>query len=151
MPALVGLCRELAAYERARWEAYDRVAALEALFLGSSDAWCWVLDSVDETERGLCGFASAFVERSTWAARPFLHMDCLFLRAGARGRGLGLALVGAVTAKAVELGVREVQWQTPAWNDSASRFYDRLGAQPAEKVRYTLDIDGIEQLGSKQR
>jgi hypothetical protein len=35
-------------------------------------------------------------------------------------------------------GDDEIQWQTPTWNTDARRFYERLGARPAEKIRYTL-------------
>ncbi|MDF3289680.1 hypothetical protein [Streptomyces silvisoli] len=35
-------------------------------------------------------------------------------------------------------GLGEVQWPTPAWNESGVRFYGRLGANAKEKLHYTL-------------
>jgi GNAT superfamily N-acetyltransferase len=67
-------------------------------------------------------------------------MDCLFLLPGHRGLGLGALLMDAVTAEARALGLDEVQWQTPTWNDGAMRFYDRLGARARQKVRYSLPV-----------
>ncbi|WP_079152004.1 GNAT family N-acetyltransferase [Streptomyces sp. RTd22] len=69
-------------------------------------------------------------------------MDCLFLRSGNRGQGLGPLLMDAVAARARDLGLTEVQWNTPAWNEGAVRFYERLGAQAKEKLRYTLPVTG---------
>ncbi|WP_324290804.1 GNAT family N-acetyltransferase [Streptomyces sp. H27-S2] len=64
-------------------------------------------------------------------------MDCLYLAEGARGHGLGAALMDGVAGLAQELGLDEVQWQTPEWNEGAIRFYDSLGATGAPKRRYT--------------
>jgi hypothetical protein len=33
-----------------------------------------------------------------------------------------------------------VQWQTPAWNEGAIRFYDRIGAVSKEKLRFFLPV-----------
>ncbi|MFJ3973991.1 GNAT family N-acetyltransferase [Streptomyces sp. NPDC090021] len=67
-------------------------------------------------------------------------MDCLYLAAAARGQGLGAALVDGVTGLARELGLEQVQWQTPEWNEGAIRFYDRLGAASDPEFRYTLPV-----------
>lgn len=67
-------------------------------------------------------------------------MDCLFLAADHRGGGLGALLVEAVVAEARRLGLEEVQWQTPAWNEGAVRFYHRLGARAREKLRFSLAV-----------
>ncbi|MBF8185275.1 GNAT family N-acetyltransferase [Nonomuraea sp. K274] len=86
----------------------------------------------------LAGYATCAPEFATWRGRTYLHLDCLYLRADHRGQGLGGLLFEAVVAEARALGVEEVQWNTPAWNTGAIRFYDRLGATGVEKMRYTL-------------
>ncbi len=86
----------------------------------------------------LLGYATCVPEFATWAGAEYLHMDCLYLRPGHRGRGIGRALIDAVAAHAAALGLPEVQWNTPDWNDGAIRFYDRLGATARTKQRYTL-------------
>jgi GNAT superfamily N-acetyltransferase len=65
-------------------------------------------------------------------------MDCLFLAPS--HLGLGLLLMDAVVAEARRLGVTEVQWQTPAWNEGAVRFHDRLGARARQKPRHSLPV-----------
>lgn len=139
---LEDLCREHAEYERAvRVDRSDRGARLGEL-LASEDVRCWVVEGEGE----LGGFASAMLERSTWDAASFLHLDCLYLRPAYRGRGLGSDLMGEVAAAAEELGALNVQWQTPAWNQGAARFYERLGATSAPKLRFTLSREQFGRL-----
>ncbi|MFI6418761.1 GNAT family N-acetyltransferase [Streptomyces sp. NPDC050842] len=99
---------------------------------------CLVAELPDGT---LAGYATCAPGLSTWDGVAYLHMDCLYLTSTARGHGLGPLLVDAVRAEARALGLTEIQWQTPAWNEGAIRFYDRLGATSKEKRRYTLPVD----------
>ncbi len=139
---LVELCREHSNYERASWSDREREEKLAALFLGSGAAQCWVIDGAGE----LAGFASANLELSTWDAGHCLHLDCLYLRAAYRGQGWGQALVERVASAALELGAVNLQWQTPSWNDRAAKFYQRLGAEAAKKLRFTLGRDACARL-----
>ena len=43
---------------------------------------------VAEQAGRLVGYATATVDVSTWAGRPFLHLDCLFVQDGCRGSGI---------------------------------------------------------------
>ena len=133
------LAAEHALYEKAAPPAPGLAGRLEtALFgAGSPRLLCLVAEAADGS---LAGYASCTVEFATWQGRDYLHMDCLYLREAQRGQGWGARLVEAVVAEAVALGLGEVQWNTPAWNEGAIRFYDRLGAVGKEKVRYTLDV-----------
>lgn len=54
---------------------------------------------------GLIGYATATMEFSTWAGRPFLHLDCLFVGEGHRSSGIGAALLSAVRAHAAAVGI----------------------------------------------
>lgn len=134
---LVQLCREHAAYERSPWVEYERTEGLRALLLDPDDARCWVIEGDGE----LAGFASVTLQRATWEAGHYLYLDCLFLRPAYRGRGLGRDLMNEVSRFARSLGTTQVQWQTPAWNVDAVRFYHRLGARPEEKLRFTLELE----------
>jgi GNAT superfamily N-acetyltransferase len=134
---LAALCVEHAAFERARIEGEGLPARLAAALdteAGGLAAW------VVERDGAVIGYASAMPAFSTWAARAYVHLDGLFVRADARGAGLGRALFDAVRAHALALGCLELQWQTPAWNADAARFYRRLGAHESEKRRYHLAV-----------
>jgi GNAT superfamily N-acetyltransferase len=135
---LVALCGEHACFERARYESEGKPARLrDALFVASPRVRAWIAIVHEQT----VGYATATEEFSTWAAASFLHMDCLFVRPGHRNSGLGAALLSAVVQYARAHGLHEVQWQTPAWNADACRFYQRHGAIAHQRVRFCLPIE----------
>lgn len=141
MDALVGLCGEHARYERAPCEpaGYPSEgkpdALARALFSQPARLHAWVARWHGE----LVGYATASPEFSTWQVREYLHMDCLFVREGRRGSGIGAALLGAVVDFARHQGFIEIQWQTPDWNTDAMRFYRRAGAVGRPKQRFFLE------------
>ncbi len=134
LPAMIELCREHAAYERAEFVEREREAQLAELVLRSDRIRCWVVD----TPNGLAGFAVVSLELSTWDAGRYLHLDCLYLREEHRGQRWGRVLMQYAARTALEWGAVNLQWQTPTWNDGAARFYERLGASAREKLRFTL-------------
>ncbi|MFJ2934603.1 GNAT family N-acetyltransferase [Streptomyces sp. NPDC087219] len=137
LPRVVELIAEHAAYEKAAPPAPGLADRLTGLLFGTEPPRlrCLVAALPDGT---LAGYASCAPELSTWDGTEYLHMDCLYLTETSRGHGLGPLLMAAVRAEAGRLGLAEIQWQTPAWNESAIRFYDRLGATSKEKHRYSL-------------
>ena len=132
---LVVLMAEHAAYERARPPASglgDRLRRL--LFeVDRPRLRCFV---AEDPAGCVIGYATCTPELSTWDGLEYLHLDCLFLREGQRGLGLGRLLLDVVRAEAVVSGLAEVQWHTPVWNVDAIRFYDRTGARSSDKRRY---------------
>ncbi|GAA2637939.1 GNAT family N-acetyltransferase [Actinomadura fulvescens] len=140
LPHVALLAAEHAAYEKAPPPPADLAQRLKKLLFGPTAARlrCFVAESADGE---IVGYASCASELATWSGAEYLHMDCLFLRDGYRGLRLGPMLVEAVLAEARALGLDQVQWQTPAWNEGAIRFYDRLGAQGQEKRRYSLSVN----------
>ncbi|MGW2302527.1 N-acetyltransferase family protein [Streptomyces sp. NPDC001809] len=141
LPRVVELIAEHAAYEKAAPPAPGLEERLAGLLFGPAPARlrCLVAPLPDGT---LAGYATCAPELSTWDGTEYLHMDCLYLTASSRGHGLGPLLMTAVRAEAADLGLTKIQWQTPAWNEGAIRFYDRLGATPKEKLRYSLRTEG---------
>ncbi|MDN3023632.1 GNAT family N-acetyltransferase [Streptomyces sp. S.PB5] len=136
---VVALIGEHAAYEKADPPAAGLEGRLERLLFGSSEPRlrCFVAES----DGRVLGYATCSAEVSTWDGAEYLHMDCLFLRDGHRGLGIGEALMNAVRDEARALGLGHVEWQTPAWNDGAIRFYERIGAVAKDKRRFSLPVD----------
>jgi GNAT superfamily N-acetyltransferase len=134
---LVELCAEHAAFERSPFEADGKADRLRAALFGSTPVLrAWVATVKDE----VVGYATVTEDFSTWEAAPFLHIDCLFVRPGYRNGGVGAALLKAAVQYASERDLHEVQWQTPAWNSDACRFYLRHGATTHDKARFCLQI-----------
>lgn len=138
LPALLPLCAEHAAYEGLAYDAAARHANLMTALDSSPPllhAWLASIDGED------VGYASATVDFSTLDRAAFVHLDCLYVRAGWRGRAIGLRLWQAAHALATQLGCRQMQWQTPDWNVAATRFYRRLGTQEMIKRRFTFAVE----------
>ncbi|MFD9033076.1 GNAT family N-acetyltransferase [Streptomyces sp. NPDC059567] len=134
------LAAEHAAYEMATPPAPGLADRLARLLFGPEPPRlrCLVAELPDGR---LAGYATCAPELSTWDGAEYLHMDCLYLSATERGLGLGPLFIEALREEARTLGLTEIQWQTPTWNEGAIRFYDRLGATPKQKLRYTLPVD----------
>jgi GNAT superfamily N-acetyltransferase len=147
LSALVELCAEHADFEKASYSSKGKAELLNlALFELPQRLYAWVV----ERDEGLVGYATATLEFSTWDAAYFLHMDCLYLKPEARGRGLGEQLVHEVAKVAKAKNCVNVQWQTPEWNTRAMNFYKRLGATSKNKVRFFLSREKIAALSEKE-
>ena len=131
--AIVRLCVDHAAYERSTLDADAvRRSLPQYLFGAPPRARCLIVES----NGAVAGYATHSDEFSTWRAAEYLHMDCLYISKRFRNAGLGAQLMQRVADDARILGCDFVEWQTPSWNTDAIRFYDRLGAVGALKMRY---------------
>ncbi|MEL6443239.1 MAG: GNAT family N-acetyltransferase [Bacteroidota bacterium] len=138
LDALVALCAEHAAYEGCVYDPTGKAQRLGALLFGEAPGvYGFVVTQADR----LIGFATWMPQLSTWDAAQYAHLDCLYLRPEARGRGLGRRLVACVVQAATAAGCIRMEWQTPTSNASAIRFYDHLGATSKAKRRFYLDGD----------
>lgn len=88
----------------------------------------------------LVGYAAVTFDYSLWRGQRYAHLDCLFVREGARGQGIGLRLLQRAKEVAKSAGVTTFEWQTPDWNTGAIRFYVREGAVAQPKMRFRLDL-----------
>ena len=133
---LMHLIAAHALYERATFNPEGKSANLLPLICGPQPRlFCLVV----EVRQVLVGFATFSNECSTWDAALFAHMDCLYLEADYRGKGIGKKLVQAIVSQVITDGITIMQWQTPTFNESAIRFYHRLGATSKDKKRFYLE------------
>jgi len=137
LDALLALCREHAAYEKAEFRDSGQVERWRAaLFSEHPRLHGWIAFDGDET----CGFMTVTVDYATWSAAPFSHMDCLYLREQYRGIGLGRAFLDRLRRFATESGCGWAEWQTPEDNELGIGFYRRVGATAKRKLRFTYDV-----------
>ncbi|OJV14334.1 MAG: GNAT family N-acetyltransferase [Dyadobacter sp. 50-39] len=134
---LVQLCAKHADYEGADYDSTGKQERLAAeLFSESRRLHCHVIERAGSIE----GYFTFTLDFSTWDARPFLHLDCLYLEPNLRGQGIGKQIFQQLEQIARELECFNIQWQTPITNEPAIRFYDRLGATGRDKKRYGLAL-----------
>ncbi|MFI4925542.1 MAG: GNAT family N-acetyltransferase [Vicinamibacteria bacterium] len=125
VPAVHGLIRELAAYEKLEHLCTGTEHALdEALFGAFPGAEVLVAEVGGE----IVGFALFFPTFSTFLARRGLWLEDLYVKPAHRGLGLGARLLRAVAAVAVERRCGRFEWAVLDWNVSAIAFYERMGA-----------------------
>lgn len=144
---LVRLCADHAAYERADYDAEGKREELARLVFGPAPRiHCLVAANGPR----LVGYATWTYDASTWDAREFAYLDCLYLDAEYRGHGLGRDLLRGVAAAAQQAGCAQVQWHTPEFNHGAIRFYERIGANSKPKVRFFLEGDALRRLTTQE-
>ncbi len=129
-PAIVGLIRELAVFERLEHLVEVTPQALATHLFGARPAAEAVVAELDGADReGIVGFALYFTNFSTFLGRPGLYLEDLYVRPAARGRGVGRALLEHLGALAVARGCGRFEWSVLEWNAHAIAFYERMGAQ----------------------
>ncbi len=137
VPVLLGLVRELAAYEKEPDAVQATEADLHRALFVAHTASCHVVETAGE----VVGFALWFTTFSTWTGKPGLWLEDLFVRPEARGTGLGKALLQTLAAVCVERGYGRFEWWVLDWNAPAIGFYRALGAV-AQDEWTTMRVDG---------
>jgi GNAT superfamily N-acetyltransferase len=86
------------------------------------------------------GFASVFWTWDTTEGGRIAVMNDLYVDADVRGGGVGTSLIEACRAEARERGAGVLAWQTALDNTTAQSVYDRIGAQRAQWLDYSLPV-----------
>jgi GNAT superfamily N-acetyltransferase len=120
------LVHELAEFEELSRECTITPEAVREHLLGpqrSADALiAWLGEE-------LAGFAVYYRTFSTFAARPGVFLEDLFVRPAFRHRGIGLALLKEVGRIAHCSGAARFEWITLKWNAKARALYGAAGAR----------------------
>jgi GNAT superfamily N-acetyltransferase len=128
----LALFREYIAFYRA--SVPDDVIELTWARLLDADSGVVGLAAVDGGG-GLLGIALLVFHPSTWSPTTYCYLEDLYVAPGARGRGVGRALLNAVYAEADARGATRTYWVTEEDNVVARRLYDRI-AKRAAFVQY---------------
>ncbi len=87
------------------------------------------------------GYAAYFHTFSTFASRPGIYLEDLFVEPQWRGRGFGRRLFAHVAKVGIERRCRSMKWAVLPWNEPAIDFYHRLGAHKVtEWDTYELEL-----------
>ena len=125
LPAIVGLIRELADFERLSDLVQVTPETLQPHLFGERPvAECLV----GEVQGQVVAFALYFTNFSTFLAKPGLYLEDLYVQPAHRGSGLGKALLTRLAGIAAERGYGRFEWSVLDWNENAIRFYQRMGA-----------------------
>ena len=140
---IVRYVRALAAFENEPLEnvLLDEAAVLEHGF-GDTKRFEVIIAERDSNPVGMVLFIENF---STWAARPGIWVEELFVEEEHRRLGVGHALMAAVAELATERGCGRVELAVLNWNP-AKDYYSRLGFSKLDEWH----ISRLDSTGSKQ-
>ena len=145
LDAIVGLIRELAAFERLTHLLQVTPQSLAPHLFGERP----VVEAI-VAERGaeVVAFALFFTNFSTFLGKPGLYLEDLIVAPEQRGQGIGRALLTRLARIAVERDYGRFEWSVLDWNEHAIRFYEGMGASLLPEWRICrVTGDALRRLG----
>jgi GNAT superfamily N-acetyltransferase len=146
VPLILSLIKALAEYERLADQAVATEAGLRASLFG---AQARAEVAIAYVRQEPVGFAVWFHNYSTFLGRAGLYLEDLFVVPQWRGRGIGRQLLAYVARIAVARGCGRMEWSVLDWNESAIRFYRRMGARAMDQwTVYRVTGESLTQLAN---
>jgi len=94
-----------------------------------------------------CGFAVYYYSFSTTTGKRGLHLDDLYIEPEYQGLGIGRTALVYLAQLAVEQDCARFEWWALKSNDSAIKFYQKIGAQNLEELSiFRLGAKAIAEL-----
>lgn len=148
VPIILSLIKALAEYEQLADQVESTADDLRTALFGPRPA-AEVLMAYAQDEPA--GFALYFQSFSTFAGRPGLYLEDIFVKPEWRRRGLGRRLLARLARIAVERGYGRMEWSVLNWNETALRVYRGVGARPmSDWTVYRLDGAALRQLAASE-
>jgi len=147
VPAVVGLVRELADYERAAHEVRLTEDQLTTALFGDSPA---LFGHVVEHDGQIVGMALWFLNFSTWRGTHGVYLEDLYVQPQHRGRGYGKELLRTLAEVCVERGYSRLEWSVLDWNTPSIEFYKAHGAVPMDEwTVFRLTDDALREFAAE--
>lgn len=145
-PRILEIERELAAWERLPPPGRSEARRLLSMIFDKREVEALVAVRGGRVEGvALYWFALG----TSFRARNLLGLEDLVVAESARGTGVGRALMAALSREALRRKAIRMDWDVLDWNESALRFYHRIGARSrAPWLRYTLDEKAMKRLAA---
>jgi GNAT superfamily N-acetyltransferase len=124
--AILDFIRQLAEYEHLAHEAVATESSLREHLFGPHPAAEVILARIGDHP---VGFALFFTTFSTFAGRPGIWLEDLFVVPEHRRRGVGKALLREVASIALRRYCGRLEWSVLDWNEPAISLYRAMGAQ----------------------
>jgi GNAT superfamily N-acetyltransferase len=149
VPAVVGLVRELAEYEKAPHEARMTEEQLDAALFGGAPA---LFGHVAEVEDRVVGMALWFLNFSTWRGTHGIYLEDLYVQPQHRGSGLGKELLRTLAELCVQRGYSRLEWWVLDWNTPSIDFYKAQGVVPMDAwTVFRLTDDALGEFAAQRK
>lgn len=145
IPAILGLIKELAEYEKLGHLAVADPREAEHWIFGTGKVKVLLAELDGE---GPVGFALYFYTFSTFLGKCGLWLEDLYVRPAHRGKGIGKAFFARLGSIAREEGLGRLELNCLDWNENSIEFYRSLGARPQEGwTTYRFEGEALRKLG----
>lgn len=121
VPAILGLIKELATYEKEPDAVEVTVAEMEADGFGPDAIYSAYVAEIDGQ---IIGMALYYIKYSTWKGKA-IYLDDIIVTEKHRRSGIGGKLFEEVVKTGKKMGVRKIDWQVLHWNEPAIEFYKK--------------------------
>ena len=144
VPAILGLIRELAAYEKLLDQVNATAESLERDLFGARPYAEVLLAKLDGKT---VGYALFFHSYSTFLAKPGIYLEDVYVQPSARGLGVGKRLFLQVARIAADRNCGRLEFAVLDWNEPSIAFYEALGAEPlGDWTTYRLTAEAIAKI-----
>ena len=141
------LINGLAKYEKRPW---DMTGTKEELlyWLFEKRIATTLLASVDGKTIGYAIYYPIF---GSFSARGKAHLEDMFILEEFRGKGLGKQFFAKIAEFVSNDGYTGMEWSALDWNESAIKFYEKIGAeQETGRVYFELSNDTMKNLTTRK-
>jgi GNAT superfamily N-acetyltransferase len=143
-PLILEFVRSLAEYERLSGSVTATEEAFRKYIFDEKKAEVIIAEYDGES----AGFALFFHNFSTFAGKPGIYLEDLFVKPACRGRGLGRLFLALLAKIAVDRGCGRFEWACLDWNEPSIAFYKGRGARPMDEwTIYRVDGKALAELG----
>ena len=138
------LIKELAEYEKLSHEVVSNEKDLARNLFGKTKYAEVLLGYYNNIPAGMALF---FHNYSTFAGKPGIYLEDLYVKPEFRGKGIGKSLLLQLINIAGKRKCGRVEWAVLDWNQSAIDFYMKLGAVPMKSWKiFRLTADKIKMI-----
>src|SRR5262249_9393979 len=131
--AIHGMMRDFAEFEQLLdWFEIAESKLADVLF-GEDSFVESLLAVADGRPAGYCLF---FPCVASFRGQRSLYLEDLFIAPEYRGHSVGELMLREIARIGKARGFERIDFQVIDWNESAMRFYQRLGAEPGDGTRY---------------
>lgn len=121
VPAIMGLVKELAIYEKAENEVSNTIEQMEIDGFGENPIFQFI---VAELNGEVIGMSLYYFRYSTWKGKR-LYLEDYIITEKYRGIGAGKLLFDATIDQAHKTNCTGMMWQVLDWNEPAINFYKK--------------------------
>ena len=140
IPTVRRLIRALAEYEKKLHLATATEDDLRTLLFSPRPYGFAALAELNNVAAGILIW---YFMASTFAGRPALFVEDVFVEPAHRGKGIGLALFRHAAKIARAENCVCMEWRVLNWNQAAIDFYHRLGAKESTEWKFMMLEGGV--------